>query len=147
MIASWIFKRKVRRGWDLMSQDDYDVNAIMADWSNDGVWDGTSELGVAETLMGKKAIAEWFERWKKEFPKRKLVAKNICMRGTCLPSPTNVCMVEWTCWERDKQGREFQYDGVTVMHIKNMKCVHASEYISFKGLPQVSNLIKPLGKT
>jgi hypothetical protein len=55
-------------------------------------------------------------------------------------------MFEWTCWERDKQGKEFQYDGVTVTHIKNMKAVHASEYISFKGLPQLSNLIKPLGK-
>ena len=147
MIASWIAKRNVHRGWDLMSQDDFDVNAIKAGWTDDAVWDGTSELGVGETLTGKKAIGEWFERWKKEFPKRKLVPKNICMRGTCLPSPTNVCMVEWTCWEKDKQGREFQYDGATVLHIKNMKVVHASEYISFKGLPQLSALIKPLGKT
>jgi hypothetical protein len=55
-------------------------------------------------------------------------------------------MVEWTCWQKDKQGKEFQYDGVSVLHVKNMKAVHVSEYISFKGLPQLSNLIKPLGK-
>jgi len=146
MIASWMAKRMVRSGWDLMSQDDYDVNALMAGWAEDAVWDGTSELSVGETLTGKKAITEWFQRWKKEFPKRKLVAKNVCMRGTCLPSPTNVMMVEWTCWELDKQGKEFQYDGVTVVHIKNMKIVHASEYISFKGLPQLSTLIKPSSK-
>jgi hypothetical protein len=66
-----------------MGQDDYDLDALMAGWAEDAVWDGTSELGVGETLKGKKAIAEWFERWKKEFPKRKLVAKNVCMRGTC----------------------------------------------------------------
>jgi hypothetical protein len=68
------------------------------------------------------------------------------MKGTCLPSPTNVVMVEWSCWERDKQGKEFHFDGVTVIHIKNMKTIHVSEYISFKGLPKLSNLIKPSGK-
>ena len=146
MIASWIVKRMLRSAYGLVSQDDYDVKAFMANWAEDAVWDGTSELGVGGTLRGKKAIAEWFERWKKEFPKRKFVVKNVCMRGTFLPSPTNICMVEWTCWEKDKQGKEFQYDGITVLHAKNMKLVHVSEYLSFKGLPQISNLIKPLGK-
>jgi len=146
MIESMVVKRDVRRTWDLMSQDDYDINALMAGWAEDGVWDGTSEFGVGETLKGRKAIAEWFQRWKKEFPKRKLVVKTICMRGSFLPSLSNVVMVEWTCCERDKQGREFQYDGATAMHIKNNKVFHASEYISFKGLPQLSNLIKPLAK-
>jgi ketosteroid isomerase-like protein len=130
----------------MMSQDDYDVDALVAGFADDAVWDGTSELGVGETIKGKKAIADWFQRWKKEFPKRKLVAKNVCMKGTCLPSLNNVMMVDWTCWETDKQGKEFQYDGVTVMHLKNMKVVHASEYISFKGLPPLSTLIKPTGK-
>jgi len=146
MIASMLAKRTVRSAFSLMGQDDYDVNALLAGWVEDAVWDGTSELGVGDTLKGKKAIAEWFERWKKEFPKRKFVVKNVCMRGTCLPSPTNICMVEWTCWEKDKQGKEFQYDGASVLHVKNMNVVHVSEYISFKGLPQISNLIKPLGK-
>jgi ketosteroid isomerase-like protein len=146
MIASMLAKKTVHSGFGLMSQDDYDVNALMASWAEDAVWDGTSELGVGETLKGKKAIAEWFERWKKEFPKRKFVVKNVCMRGTFLPSPTNICMVEWTCWQKDKQGKEFEYDGVSVLHVKNMKAVHVSEYISFKGLPRLSNLIKPLNK-
>ena len=146
MIASWMVKRKVLRNFDLVSQDDFDVNAIMADWTDDAVMDGSSELGVGETVTGKKAIADSFERWKKEFPKRKQIAKNISFAAWPL-SLTNVMMVEWSCWERDKQGKEFQYDGATAMHIKNNKVVHASEYISFKGLPQLSALIKPLGKT
>jgi hypothetical protein len=146
MIESMIVKREIRRVWDLMNQDDFDVNAAISGWGDDTVWDGTSELGVGETLIAKKAMGEWLQRWKKEFPKRKFTVKNICMKGTCLPSPTNVVMVEWSCWERDKQGKEFHFDGVTVIHIKNMKTIHVSEYISFKGLPQLSNLIKPLGK-
>jgi len=147
MIASMIAKRKIRSAWAMMSQDDYDVDALVAGFAEDAVWDNASDLGVGDTLRGKKAIAEWFHSWKEEFPKRKAVVKNVCMKGTCLPSPNNVMMVEWTCWETDKQGKEFQYDGVSVIHIRNKKVVHESEYISFKGLPQLSTLIKPTSKT
>ena len=147
MIASMLAKKKVNSAFSLMGQDDYNVDALLADWAEDAVWDGTSELSVGETLKGKKAIAEWFEKWKKEFPKRKFIIKNVCMKGTFLPSPTNVCMVEWTCWERDKQGKEFQYEGASILRMKNMKLFHVSDYISFNGLPQLSSLIKPLNKT
>jgi ketosteroid isomerase-like protein len=146
MIESWFVKRMVRSAWDTMGQDDYNVDALVAGFSEDIVWDNTSELGVGETLRGKKDVADWFQRWKKEFPKRKFVVKNVCLKGTCLPSPNNVCMVEWGCVETDKEGRKFQYDGVTVIEMKNMKAFRASEYISFKGLPKLSTLIKPVAK-
>lgn len=146
MFASWIAKRNVRSAWDLMGQDDYDVEAVVAGFSEDAVWDSTSELGVGETLKGKKAIAEWFQRWKKEIPKRKFVVKNVCLKGTCLPSPNNVFMVEWGGVETDKEGQEIHFDGVSVLEMKNMKIVRASEYISFKGLPKLSTLIKPTAK-
>ena len=146
-IASMIMKPKILRAWDVMGQDDYDVDAIMAGFSEDIVWDNTSELGVGETLRGKKDVADWFQRWKKEIPKRKFVVKNICFKGTCLPSPSNVVMVEWGCVDTYKEGTEFQYDGVTVLEMKNQKVFRASEYISFKGLPKLSTLMKPIGKT
>ena len=146
MIASWIAKRSVRSSWDLMGEDDYDVEAVVAGFADDAVWDNTSELGVGETLRGKKDVADWFHRWKKEIPKRKFVVKNICFKGTCLPSPNNVVMVEWGCVETDREGRELRYDGVTVAELKNMKTVRATEYISFKGLPKLSTLIQPIGK-
>jgi len=56
--------------------------------------------------------------------RRRAPLKNVCMKGMCFPSPNNVIMVDWTCWETDKQGKEYQYDSVTVIHIKNKKIVH-----------------------
>ena len=147
MIASMIMTPKIRHAWDVMGQDDYNVDEIMAGFSEDIVWENTSELGVGETLRGKKDVADWFTRWKKEIPKRKFVVKNICFKGSCLPSPSNVVMVEWGCVDTYKEGTEYQYDGVTVLEIKNMKAFRASEYISFKGLPKLTTLIKPIGKT
>lgn len=145
MIASMIVKRMVRAGITKLNQDDYDVDAIMAGWTDDAVWDGTSELGVGETIRGKKAIADWFHRWKEEFPKRKFVVRNICF-GAWPLSPTNVVMAQWSLTQTDKEGKEFKYDGVTVVHTRNMKIVHATEHISFAGLPQISTLLKPSGK-
>lgn len=62
-------------------------------------------------------------------------------------SPTNVVTVEWSLSETNKEGKEFKYDGVTVIHVKNFKTIRASEYISWAGLPQLSTLIKPAGET
>jgi hypothetical protein len=120
---------------------------LLKTWADDAVWDGPAELGVGQTIKGKKAVAEWFQRWEQEFPQRKLVPKNVCMKGTFWPSRNNVLMVEYTCTETDKQGREYMYDGVTVLHIKNMtKVAKVTEYIAFAGLPQLSDLLQPMGK-
>ncbi len=145
MIASMIAKRMVRSAIAMMNQDDFDVDAFLAHWADDAVWDGTSELSVGETIKGKKAIADWFRRWKEEFPKRKFVVRNICF-GAWPLSPTNVVTVEWSLSETDKEGKEFKYDGVTVVHMKNGKTIRVSEYISWAGLPQLSTLIKPVGE-
>ena len=146
MIASMMAKRGVRSVWAMMSQEHIDTDALLKQWADDAVWDCTSELGVGQTIKGKKAAADWFHKWEQEFPKRKLVTKNVCMSGTCLPSPNMVVMVDWTCWETDKQGKEFQYDGVTVVHMRNMKVVRVTEHISFAGLPPIASLIKPTAK-
>jgi len=146
MIMSMIGKRKIRAGFDIMSHDHIDTDALLKDWADDVVWDGTSELGVGQTIKGKKAVADWFHRWEQEFPKRKFVVKNVCLKGTFLPAPTNVEIVDWACWETDKQGREYQFEGATVIHIRNMKAVKVTEYVSFAGLPQISALIKPTAK-
>ena len=142
MIASMIVKRMLRSNFLMMNEDNMDVDAFLANWCDDAIWDGTSELGVGETIKGKKAIAEWYRRWKEEFPKRKFDVKSICFSAWPF-SLTNVVTVQWSLMQTDKQGKEFRYEGVTVAHVKNFKISHVSEYISFAGLPQLSSLIKP----
>lgn len=142
-LGSMIARRKVRAAWAAMSQDHIDTDNVFNDWADDVVWDGSSDLGVGQSIKGKVAIADWFRRWEQEFPHRKLVPKNVCMKGTFLPNPNNVAMVDWTCTETDRQGREYTYEGVTVAHFKGGKIVRASDYISFAGLPQLSTLLKP----
>jgi ketosteroid isomerase-like protein len=145
MIASWIMKRMIRSGYAEVNEDDMDVAAVLRYWADDVVWDGAAELGVGQTIKGKKAIADWWERWKKEFPHRNFMVKNICFSGWPL-SPNNVSMTDWTLTQTDKEGRVFVYDGVSVSHMRNYQVVHVSDYISFVGLPMISDLLKPTGK-
>jgi hypothetical protein len=74
-------------------------------------------------------------------PKRKFVVKNICF-GAWPLSPTNVVMAEWSLTQTNKEGKEFKYDGATVVHTRSFRFVRASEYISFAGLPELSTLLK-----
>lgn len=146
MIASMLVKRMVRSVYAKMNEDDMDVDAVLAGLADDAVWDGTSELGVGETIKGKKAIAEWFRRWKEEFPKRNFAVKNICFSAWPL-CPTNVFMINWALTQTNKEGEEFKYDGATVVQNRNGKTIRMSDYISFVGLPELSTLIKPTSKS
>jgi len=143
MIASWIVKRMIRKAILLMNEDDMDVDAVLAMSHDDIIWDCTSDLGIGETVYGKKDVTDWFLRWKEEFPKRKFDVKNICFSRwpLCL---NNVITAQWSCTETDKQGKTLKYDGATVCHMKKFKVTHMSEYISFAGLPKLSDLIGPL---
>jgi hypothetical protein len=145
MIASLIVKRMVRAGVHKAYEDDVDVDAVVKQWADDASYDVSSELGVGETIKGKKAIAEWLKKWEKEFPKRKIDVKSICFSAWPL-MPRNVMTVQFTITDTDTQGREYTWDGVSVFHTKNFKAVRATEHISMLGLPQLSNLIKPKTK-
>jgi ketosteroid isomerase-like protein len=122
-----------------------DIDSILSSWADDAVYDFPSDISVGGTIKGKKDIAEWFHRWYKEFPERNFVVNNIAF-GAWPLSLTNVVMAEWTCTETDKEGKGFEFDGVSVVHVKNFKSVRITDYISFKGLPQISELLKPVGE-
>ena len=145
MIASWIAEKMALSAFEKSSADDLDVDAVVATMTDDCSYAHSSELGVEGVRKGKKEIAEWFQGWKQEFPKRKMVLNNVSWSAWPL-SPTNVCMIDWSITETNKEGLEFKYDGVMVLHTKKFKIVRIADYIAFKGLPKLSTLIKPTGK-
>jgi ketosteroid isomerase-like protein len=93
-------------------------------------------------IRGKQAIADWFHAWEEAFPYRRLEAKSVCVNGFYLPGQTSVTVEEWTCTETDREGREYAFDGVSVIQSRNWKTVRVSEYIFFAGLPQLSTLLQ-----
>jgi len=129
-----------------MNEDDFDVDAVLAIFHDDVIWDSTTEFSIGETIRGKNNMADWFHRWKEEFPKRKFDVPNICFSSCPLNLFKNVVNIQWTLTETDKQGKTFRYNGVTIAHMKNFKCIHISDYMSCIGLPKLSDLIEPLAE-
>ena len=144
MIASWIMKRMVHSGFvKLGAQGDAEGGFGYA--ADNITYDVPLELSEGVTVRSKKEVLDWFHRWYEQFPKRKLIPKNICFAAWPM-CPTNVCIVEWTCEETDKEGREYRYDGTTVTEMRGGKGIRTTEYIACKGLPQLSTLTRPIGK-
>lgn len=144
MIASWIVKRMVRSVFDNAGVK-ADAETAFANMADDITYDVPLELSEGVTVRSKKEVLDWFHRWYEQFPKRKLIPKNIAFAAWPL-CPNNVGIVEWTCEETDKAGREYRYDGATVTEMRNGKGIRTTEYIACKGLPQLSTLIKPVAK-
>jgi ketosteroid isomerase-like protein len=144
MIASWIAKRMVYSMFDKAGARG-DADSAFVNIADDVIYDIPLELSEGGTVHSRKAMLEWFRGWYEQFPKRKLIAKNVAFAAWPL-SPRNVFMIEWTCEETDKEGKQYRYDGVGVIEMKNGKGVRATEYIACKGLPQLSALIKPTAK-
>lgn len=142
MIASMIFKRILMSNLRKLEEDNLNVDAILAGYHDDIIWDTSSEISVGQTIKGKKAIAEWLTRWKEEYPKSKYEVKSICFSSWPL-SLRNIFTVQFTLTQTNKEGKTFKWDGVSVFHVRNFKLVHASDYVSFAGLPKLSSLIEP----
>ncbi len=145
MIASWIANRLVCSVKDKVGEQG-DAESAFANATEDWIYDVPLDVSEGVTLKGKKAVINWFHRWYEEFPKRKLITKNVAFAAYPL-SPSNICMVEWTCEETDKEGKEYKYDGATVTEIRKGKAIRTTEYIACKGLPKLSTLLKPVGET
>jgi len=128
----------------MMNEDDFDVDKFLAFFHDDCVYNIASDLGIGETIKGKEAKADWFRRWKQEFPKRRLNVKNVYFSSWPLNFLNNACVVQWALTETNKQGKTFKYDGASVAHLRNFKIIHVTEYISFAGLPKLSDLMGPL---
>lgn len=145
MIASWIFKRIIRSSFKKWNEDDPDVESLTAMVHDDAIWELSSEIGPTETAKGKKVIIEWLTRWKEEFPKRRYDVKSICFSSWpfCLK---NIVTLQFTLTQTDKKGKTFKWEGITVFHMRNFKVMYASDYISFAGLPKLSDLIEPLAE-
>jgi hypothetical protein len=85
MVMTMIVKRILRSGMDALNRGD--VDAAMAGWADDALYEFPSDISVGGRLKGKEEIAGWFRRWIEEYPKRKLTMGNLCLQHTLLPIP------------------------------------------------------------
>jgi ketosteroid isomerase-like protein len=126
MIGSILAKRTVRSAFAMLNQGD--VDAFFANWADESVWNFPPDVSVGGSIKGKKSIVEWFRRWMQQYPKRNFVLRNVCARDIFSFTATNVVTVEWDLSVTNKDGKDVEMQGVTVVEIRNFKAIRASDY-------------------
>jgi len=127
MIGAIIGKRKVRLQYDYLNR--HATKAFMAGFAKDATFVYPGNVSASGEIKGKKAIEKWFHKFMEQFPKVNITVKNIYIQNIFALGPTNVFAVEWDEAVTNKEGKSFQYSGVTTINIKRGKATSVREYI------------------
>jgi ketosteroid isomerase-like protein len=128
MIGAIMAKKAVQSRF--MNLNKNDIDSFMKAWSDDAVFIYPSVVATGGTTKGKENIRKWFANWMKQIPKRNFVLKNVCVKKIFACRGTNVVAAEWDIKITNKDGKDFETNGVTTIDIKNGKAIRVCDYIS-----------------
>jgi len=101
----------------------------MSAWQDDGVFIYPGEITASGTFQGKSAVESWFRNFFDQFPKIQFDIQDICVRNICAFTGNNVVAVHWNIQLTNRDGREGQNSGVTVISIKGGKVFLVKDFI------------------
>ena len=127
MIGALIAKKKVSSAFDALNRRDF--SAFLSAWRDDCVFIYPGDISVSGKMEGKATIKNWFQNFMEQFPKIKFTLKNICVENIFDFVGTNVVMAHWDVDLTNRDGKEIQNSGVTVINIKLGKASLVIDYI------------------
>ena len=126
MIGAIIAKKKMRSAFASLNRRD--LPAFLANVAEDSTYVVAGNISVSGTIKGKKNIEEWWKKFMEQFPKANFTLKNVCVQNIFALGGTNVAAAEWDVVLTNREGADFQENGVTVVTIKKGRIVLASVY-------------------
>ena len=126
MIGPWIVKRNLRASFAFFGQ--HDINNFLKGWTEDGVFIYPGTTFLAGRFEGKKAVTEWFRTYMDYFPRIDFTIKHICVESI-FGLLSNVATVEWDVAITNKKGEDYNYSGMTIVHISKAKVFQVQDYI------------------
>ena len=127
MIGAIIAKRKARSSFDCLNRRE--LHTFLRDWADDATFVYPGNLSVSGKMEGKAAIDDWFQKFMNWFPDVNFTVKNVCVENIFALGGTNVLAVEWDVALTNRDGKEFENNGVTVITLKKGKAVQVCDYI------------------
>ncbi len=127
MIGALVAKRLIRA--EFIHLNGGDVTALLSRWSEDATLSYPGNMPVVSGVFtGKKTIEEWFTRFVEVFPKRSFTVKSVSVQNIFDFIGTNTITAEWDVIVTNRQGRDFQNRGVTVIKSVNGSAISVSDY-------------------
>jgi len=127
MIGAFIAKMKVRSAFEALNQRNFP--AFSAAWRDDCVFIYPGDIEVSGKHEGKVAIEKWFKNFLEQFPKIKFTVKNICVDNVLDFVGTNVVAAHWDIDLTNRDGKDFQNSGITVIEVKFGKALHVKDFL------------------
>lgn len=130
MITAFIAKKKMKEGFEAMSQ--HDLPKVMSAWQDDGTLIYPGEVPGSGTFKGKAAIEGWFRKWFDQFPSAHFDIQNVFVRNT-FGLRNNVIVVQWDIHVTNRDGRAGKDSGISLFEIKGGKLFWAKDFIFDQG--------------
>jgi len=127
MIGSLIAKRKVASAFEALNRRD--MSAFLSAWKDDCVFIYPGDISVSGQMKGKRAIEDWFQKFMDQFPKIKFTVKSVCVENVFEFIGTNVVAAHWDIELTNRDGKEFENSGVTIINIKMGKAFLVKDYL------------------
>lgn len=127
MIGALVARKAIVAAFEAMDQ--HDLTRFMSAWRDDGVFIYPGEIYASGTFQGKSAVEGWFRKFFEQFPKIKFDIQDICVRNIFALSGNNIVAVHWNLQLTNRDGRQGQNSGVTVLTIKGGKVMVGRDFI------------------
>ena len=127
MIGAIIGKRMVRSQYDRLNQGD--IETFMDGIGENATFIYPSNVSVGGEIKGKKAINEWFYKLMEHYSKISITLKNVFVTNVLALSSTNIFAVEWDEIATNRDGKDFEFSGVTVIDVEKGKATRIQEYV------------------
>ncbi len=127
MIGTLIAKKKVSSAYGALNRRD--IAAFIADWTDDCAFIFPGNLPISGTMKGRAAVETWFQNFLKQFPKARFTVKDICAKNTFDLVGTNVITSHWVLDLTNRDGKEVQNSGVTVINLRLGKAFLVKDYL------------------
>ena len=127
MVGTLIARKALAGAYDSLNR--HDLDAFMSAWRTDGVFTYPGEIPQSGTFRGRNAVERWFRYFFGQFPTLRFEVRAVCVRDIFDFVGTNVVAVHWDLSMINREGREGQESGVTVVGLERGKVVHAQDFL------------------
>jgi ketosteroid isomerase-like protein len=127
MIGALVARKAIANSFEAMNR--HDLTKFMSVWRDDGMFTYPGEIPASGSFRGKSAVEGWFRNFFSQFPKIHFDIQDICVQNIFALTGTNVVAVHWNIQLTNRNGREGQNSGVTVISIKRGKVVAIKDFI------------------
>ena len=131
MIGTLVARKALAGAFEALNR--HDLAKFMAAWREDGVFVYPGEIPESGTFRGREAVEGWVRRFFEQFPTIAFNVRDICVRNLLDFVGTNVVAVHWNLSLVNREGRQGQNSGITLITLEHGKVTFVEDFIFDQG--------------